>query len=82
MDDFFDLAVLTLEFVTVPIYSTNNIDQVKYIISEAEIKAILVGNQEQYDVCYDLKNEGSNIELIITANDHVELKNKEEISFS
>ena len=45
----FDLAILSLGAITVPIYSTNNKEQAEYILAESECKIILVGNQEQYD---------------------------------
>ena len=45
----FDLAIISLGAVTVPIYSTNNPRTSEYILKESESKMILVGNQEQYD---------------------------------
>ena len=42
----FDLAILSLGAITVPIYSTNNKDQATYILNESECKIILVGNQD------------------------------------
>ena len=50
----FDLAILSLGAVTVPIYSTNNKEQATYILNESECKIILVGNQEQYDASYEI----------------------------
>src|SRR5690606_10013402 len=45
----FDLAVMALGGVTVPVYATNTADQARYILDDAEVKMILTGNQEQYD---------------------------------
>lgn len=61
----FDLAIMALGGITVPIYATNHTDQVAYIIKEAEIKIILVANQEQYDICYDLKSKNADLQKII-----------------
>jgi long-chain acyl-CoA synthetase len=53
----FDLAVLAIGAITVPIYSTNNAEQAEYIINDSEAKAILVGDQAQYDACLEILNK-------------------------
>ena len=63
----FDLAILSLGAVTVPIYSTNNKDQAAYILNESECKIILVGNQEQYDASYQILESSSFLTEIIVA---------------
>ncbi|HZK43398.1 MAG TPA: long-chain fatty acid--CoA ligase [Syntrophomonadaceae bacterium] len=44
-----DLGILTNRGVSVPIYATNSVDEAEYIINDAKIKIIFVGNQEHYD---------------------------------
>lgn len=63
----FDLAILSLGAVTVPIYSTNNQEQAAYILNESECKIILVGNQEQYDASYRILENSSYLTEIIAA---------------
>lgn len=63
----FDLAIMALGAVTVPIYSTNNQDQAEYILNESECKIILVGNQEQYDAAYQILQAGEFLTQIIAA---------------
>lgn len=63
----FDLAVLSLGAVTVPIYSTNNLDQAAYILNEAECRLILVGNQEQYDASFKILENSAFLAQIIAA---------------
>lgn len=63
----FDLAILSLGAVTVPIYSTNNQEQAAYILNESECKIILVGNQEQYDASYQILENSSYLTEIIAA---------------
>ncbi|WP_419870311.1 AMP-dependent synthetase/ligase [Chryseobacterium sp. CT-SW4] len=71
----FDLAAMSIGAVTVPIYSTNNAEQAEYILTDSGSKAVLVGNQMQYDACYELLNkEGSNLELIIVTKKAVWIK--------
>lgn len=63
----FDLAVLSLGAITVPIYSTNNKEQAEYIINDSESKIILVGNQEQYDAAYEMLADNAFLKQIIAA---------------
>ncbi len=44
-----DYATLQIRAVTVPIYGTNTAEQTAYIINDAQIKILFVGNQHQYD---------------------------------
>lgn len=70
----FDLAILSLGAVTVPIYSTNNQEQAAYILNESECKLILVGNQEQYDAAYGIIQENSVLSQIIITKKSVWIK--------
>lgn len=44
-----DYAAMQIRAVAVPIYSTNTAKQAAYIINNADIRILFVGNQEQYD---------------------------------
>lgn len=44
-----DLAVQRIRAVSVPMYSTSSASQVEYIVNDAEISLIFVGEQYQYD---------------------------------
>ena len=57
-----DLAILCSNCVTVPIYQTSTSGQCEYILKDADVKAILVENQEQYEKIKDFKF----INLIVT----------------
>ncbi|KFF18634.1 AMP-dependent synthetase/ligase [Chryseobacterium sp. JM1] len=71
----FDLASMAMGAITVPVYSTNNAEQAEYIINDSSAKAILVGNQEQYDACLEiLKKEGSPLETIIVSKKSIWIK--------
>lgn len=63
----FDLAIMSLGAVTVPIYSTNNQEQAAYILNESECKIILVGSQEQYDYTYGILDKSIFLKEIIAA---------------
>ena len=70
----FDLAILSLGAVTVPIYSTNNQEQAAYILNESECKIILVGNQDQYDASYRILEESLFLTEIIAAKKLIKLQ--------
>ena len=70
----FDLAILSLGAITVPIYSTNNEDQAEYILNESECKIILVGNQEQYDAAFNILNKHQVLQKVIVAKKSIWIK--------
>lgn len=71
----FDLAVMAIGAITVPIYSTNNAEQAEYIVNDSQSKVILVGDQAQYDGCLEmLKKEESSLRTIIVSKKAVWIK--------
>ena len=70
----FDLAIMAIGAVTVPVYSTNGEDQVEYIIKDSGAEIIFAGNQEQYNVCLNLLNKGLPIKQIIITKKYIKLK--------
>ncbi len=76
----FDLAIMSVGAITVPIYSTNNAEQAEHIITDSQAKLIMVGNQAQYDACLDLFQKESSLETIIVSKKAVWIK-KEFSSF-
>src|SRR5665647_2320891 len=44
-----DFALMSIRAVSIPIFATDPLTQVEYIIRETEMKLIFVGEQEQYD---------------------------------
>ncbi|MGA9212657.1 AMP-dependent synthetase/ligase [Kaistella sp.] len=70
----FDLAILSLGAVTVPIYATNNEEQAEYILNESECKIILVGNQEQYDNSFEILQKSLFLTQIIVAKKSIWIK--------
>lgn len=77
----FDLAILSLGAVTVPIYSTNNGPQAEYIINDAEAKLILVGNQEQYDAAFEILNKENTLQQIVVSKKAIWIKKDRSIYF-
>lgn len=63
----FDLATLCIGAITVPLYATTQADQVNYILTDAGINVIMVGNQEQYDTVYKMMENGFPISTIVVS---------------
>lgn len=68
-----DLAVLQLKAVTVPLYATSSLEQAAYIINDANIRILFVGEQEQYHVACQLKAFCPQLTTIVVLNNDVEL---------
>lgn len=73
----FDLAAVAIGAITVPIYSTNNAQQAEYIIKDSEAKVIMVGNQAQYDNCFNLLGKDNSIQTIIVTKKAVWVKKEQ-----
>ncbi len=69
-----DLATLWCRAITVPVYSTNTAGQTAYILRDASVRLIFVGEQEQYDAVLALENEYPNLTHIVVLDDSVDLK--------
>lgn len=77
----FDLAIMSIGAITVPIYSTNNQEQAEFILNDSGSKMVLVGNQIQYDACLAiLQKEETELKSIIISKKAVWIK-KEFSSF-
>ncbi|MGY3904464.1 AMP-dependent synthetase/ligase [Aeromonas lusitana] len=68
-----DLGILAARGVSVPIYPTSTLDQLRYIVKDAGIKLLFVGEQPQFDQALVLLNEGE-ISQIVTLDGAVDLR--------
>jgi len=68
-----DIAALQLRSVTVPIYPTNTAAQSAYIINNADVKVLFVGEQPQLDAAVSIFDQCEQLELIVAMSDDVEL---------
>ena len=44
-----DIGIMGVRAVTVPIYATNSTKETAYIVNDAEISVLFVGDQEEFD---------------------------------
>ncbi|WP_087106952.1 AMP-dependent synthetase/ligase [Parendozoicomonas haliclonae] len=69
-----DLAVLWCRGVTVPVYPTNTAGQTAYILRDAGVRLIFVGEQEQMDAVVELQQHYPNLEYVIALDSSVNLR--------
>lgn len=64
-----DLAIMANRGVTVPLYATSSMDQIRYILSETEIRVLFVGTCEQKEVLKCLLDEDNSLERMVVFDD-------------
>lgn len=68
-----DFAALYNRCVTVPIYPTSTPQQAAYIINNADIRILFVGEQAQHDAALEIAAECPQLERIVVMSQQVEL---------
>ena len=75
-----DFAAYANRAVMVPIYATSSPQQVEYIVNDAGIEVIFVGEQFQYNNAYKVQKEKGQIKLIVVFDKKVVLKSDDSTS--
>ena len=75
-----DFAAYAIRAVTIPLYATSSEMQVKYIVSDANIRYVFVGEQEQYDIAFRVLKQGSSLTRLIIFDRHVQRNPEDNIS--
>lgn len=68
-----DLGILAARGVSVPIYPTSTLDQLRYIVRDARIQILFVGEQPQFDQALQLLERGE-IRQIVALDGGVDLR--------
>lgn len=68
---YLDFALFANRAVSVPMYATSTIPQIEYIINEAEIEIIFVGEQSQYDNAYAVQKKSNFLKKIVIVDNEV-----------
>ncbi|MFC1234744.1 AMP-dependent synthetase/ligase [Vibrio sp. F74] len=69
-----DVGSLQVRAVTVPIYPTNTANQSAFILQNADVKILFVGEQPQYDAAVNIFDDCDELELIVVMCDDVDLQ--------
>ncbi len=68
---FVDFGAYGIRAVTIPFYATSSETQVKYMVSDANIRYIFVGEQYQYDIALRVMQIGPHVKKLIIFDPHV-----------
>lgn len=68
-----DFAALQVRAVTVPIYPTNTAAQSAYILQNADVRVLFVGEQPQFDAAVSIFDQCDQLELIVAMSDDIDL---------
>ena len=63
-----DLAVQQIGAILTPIYPTINVNELEYILNDAQVKIVYVNDQESYHKVLSLKDRVPSIREIYTLN--------------
>jgi len=66
-----DFALYANRAVMVPLYATSTVPQVEFIINDAEIEIIFVGDQQQFDVAQEVRQHSKFLKEIIVFDKNV-----------
>lgn len=72
-----DFALYAIRGIMIPIYATSTTDQVEYIVDDAQVKIIFVGDQRQFDIACEAMTNGQILEKIVVFDNEVNLKKHE-----
>jgi long-chain acyl-CoA synthetase len=69
-----DLGIMGARAVTIPIYATNSKKEVEYVVNDAEISVLFVGDQEEFDKVEHISEENKFLKLIVVLTKTVDLR--------
>ena len=75
---FMDFGAFGVRAVTVPLYATSSEAQVHYILEDAQIRYLFVGEQQQYDVAFRVMALSSTLKQIVVFDRDVKLDSRDE----
>lgn len=76
---YMDFAAFANRAIMVPMYATSSAAQIKYIVQEAEIKLLVVGEQYQYDTAWEVLQNSQTLQQIVIV-DKLVVKKTEDAS--
>lgn len=76
-----DIAALNIRAIPVYIYPTNTAKQAEYLINDAEIKVVFVGDQEQYDKIMELLPKNRFIKRVVVFKQTVSIEDRPEVVY-
>ena len=77
---FVDFGCYGIRAVTIPFYATSSAAQVAYMLNDAQIRYLFVGEQEQYDVAFSVLAVAQSLERIVIFDKKVQRNPKDHLS--
>ena len=78
-----DLGIMGVRAVTIPIYATNSKKEAEYVVNDAKISVLFVGDQEEFDKVEEISENNKYLKLIVALTQTVDLRNhKNAVYFS
>ena len=74
-----DFAALQVRAVSVPIYPTNTLEQAAYIVRDAQVKVLFVGERAQYDAARQLLALCPSLQLVVVMSDEVAVRDEPQV---
>ncbi len=68
-----DFGAYGIRVVSIPFYATTSGQQVQYMVNDASVRLVFVGEQEQYDKAHNIHSVCPSLERIIVFDRHVRL---------
>ena len=75
-----DFGAYGIRAVTIPFYATSSEAQIRYMVDDAEIRYIFVGEQEQYDIAFRIMPYSSTLHKLIIFDPKVVKNSQDTIS--
>lgn len=77
---FVDFGAYAVRAVTIPFYATSSVTQIAYMINDAGVRYLFVGEQMQYDVAVNVISQCPTLQKIIIFDERVERKEHDTVS--
>jgi len=74
-----DMAAAHIRACAVPIYATNTADQAAYIVNNADIKILFVGEKEQYEKVAQIRQQCPGLQLVVLFNEGLQQEGAQEV---
>lgn len=79
---FVDFGAYGIRAVTIPLYATSSERQVQYIVNDANVRFVFVGEQYQYDIAYRVLRQSPDITRLIIFDPAVKRDAQDQVSLS
>ena len=75
-----DFGAYGIRAVTIPFYATSSEQQIKFMLEDADVHVIFVGEQEQYDKAYGVQASSSVLKKIVVFDNRVKFNPEDKTS--